>query len=142
MSHNYDPKTAARAYLYRIFTASRPRSITICSIVGSTRIMTYDLSDYYAELHTDQRDEWVARAIRDDQRRAEFLCHSEVKEYVLVIDGRALATYDTTGKFLHDSTEHRISAVETRFVTQDKNGEEIEFRTIDDRPKPKLGPDH
>jgi hypothetical protein len=142
MSYHYDPSTAPRAYLKRVFIDTRPRSITMICIIGTTRIFTYNLADYYEVLQTDRRDRLVAEAIVDDQTSRIHECFSKVKYYLLVIDGQIVACYDTLGSYIDDGSGHELRAEPAGFVIRDEQGHAEEFiiRDVDD--KPKLNRDH
>jgi|GEM_PF-2176227 len=107
--HNYNPGNAPKAYLKRIFIASRPRQITIAGLIGAYRLHVLDMKAHYQVLKNGNGEPFIANAIISDRGGIHGV-FGPVKHYLLVIDKKPIALYDTEGRFIEEATDEALSS--------------------------------
>ncbi len=105
--HNYDRKTAPKAYLKRVFIESRPRQITFAGMIGGYRINVLELTQHYHALKRGNAEPIVAHAILHDVDGVHRI-RGTVKHYILIIDDLPIACYDTEGRYIGNAEDEVI----------------------------------
>ena len=99
--HDYLREAAPKAYLKREFIEHQPKQITIAAMIGSYRIFVLDLSEHYAAIKSGAGEPFICSAIQNDKSGVHVI-RGTVSHYVLVIDDKTTARYDTDGRFVDE----------------------------------------
>jgi hypothetical protein len=99
--HDYLREQAPKAYLKREFVEPIPRQITFAGMIGSYRIFVLDLSQYYSAIKSGAGEPFICSAIQNDKGGIHGV-RGTVSHYVLVVDDKTIARYDTDGRFIDE----------------------------------------
>lgn len=107
--HNYTPENAPKAYLERVFINSRPRQITFAGMVGAYRLRVLDTAEHYGPLKAGNGEPYIANAIINDRNGIHGI-FGPIKHYLLIIDKKPVAIYDTEGRYISSAEDERSRA--------------------------------
>ncbi|MGQ4276858.1 hypothetical protein ACQ5ES_07415 [Pseudidiomarina sp. E22-M8] len=108
--HNYNPENAPKAYLERVFINSRPRQITFAGMVGAYRLHVLDMAEHYEPLKAGNGEPCIANAIINDRNGIHGI-FGPIKHYLLIIDKKPKAIFDTEGRYIGPAGDERPRAV-------------------------------
>lgn len=108
--HNYTPENAPKAYLERVFINSRPRQITFAGMVGPYRLHVLDIAEHYEPLKAGNGEPYIAQSITNDRKGIHGI-FGPIKHYLLIIDRKPIAIYDTDGRYIGPAEDEHPNEV-------------------------------
>ena len=118
--HDYLREQAPKAYLKREFVEPIPRQITFAGMIGSYRIFVLDLSQYYSAIKSGAGEPFICSAIQNDKGGIHGV-RGTVSHYVLVVDDKTIARYDTDGRFIDEPGDVPLPTAKSSARLKGKN---------------------
>lgn len=118
--HDYRREAAPKAYLKREFVEPLPNQITFAAMIGSYRIFVLDLSQHYSAIRSGAGEPFICSAIQEDSSGVHRI-RGTVSHYVLVVDDKTLARYDTDGRFIDEPGDIALPTARSSARLKGKN---------------------
>lgn len=118
--HDYKRENAPKAYLKREFVEPVPNQITFAAMIGSYRIFVLDLSQYYSAIKSGAGEPFICSAIQNDKGGIHGI-RGTVCHYILVVDDKTIARYDTDGRFIDEPGDVPLPTAKSSARLKGKN---------------------